>query len=100
METVALIQNIDGKLLPEIGYHIHKDFWQQGYASEAAAAVRDWAFENTKYDCLYSYMKYSNVPSYKTAQKIGMKKLKEYPDEKNDVSFAFGISREEWNVVK
>ena len=90
------IQNIDGNLLPEIGYHIHKDFWQQGYASEAAAAVREWAFENTKYDCLYSYMKYSNVPSYKTAQKIGMKKLKEYPDEKNDVSYAFGISREEW----
>ena len=29
-----------------------------------------------------------------------MKKLKEYPDEKNDVSFAFGISREEWNYVK
>jgi RimJ/RimL family protein N-acetyltransferase len=65
------IQNIDGELLPEIGYHIHKDFWRQGFATEAAAAVRDWAFENTKYDCLYSYMKYSNVPSYKTAQKIG-----------------------------
>ena len=31
--------------------------------------------------------------------------MKYYPkpfdvDEKNDVSFAFGISREEWNVVK
>ena len=90
------IQNIDGELLPEIGYHIHKDFWRQGFATEAAATVRDWAFENTKYDYLYSYMKYSNVPSCKTSQKIGMKKLKEYPDEKNDVSFAFVISREEW----
>ncbi len=65
------MQNIDGEQLPEIGYHIHKDFWRQGFATEAAAAVRDWAFENTKYDCLYSYMKYLNVPSYKTAQKIG-----------------------------
>lgn len=36
------IQNIDGKLLPEIGYHIHKDFWRQGFATEAATAVRDW----------------------------------------------------------
>ena len=35
------IQNIDGELLPEIGYHIHKDFWRQGFATEAAAAVRD-----------------------------------------------------------
>ena len=32
----------------------------------------------------------------KLHKKIGMKKLKEYPDEKNDVSYAFGISREEW----
>lgn len=36
------IQNIDGELLPEIGYHIHKDFWRQGFATEAATAVRDW----------------------------------------------------------
>ena len=90
------IQNIDGEQLPEIGYHIHKDFWQKGFASEAASAVRDWAFANTKYKCLYSYMKHTNIPSIKTAQKIGMKKLKEYPDEKNDVSFVFGMSREEW----
>ena len=66
------IQNIDGELLPEIGYHIHKDFWRQGFATEAATAVRDWAFENTKYDCLYSYMKYSNVPSCKPSQIIGL----------------------------
>ena len=56
------IQNIDGELLPEIGYHIHKKYWRRGLGSEAARAVRDWAFENTKYDCLYSYMKLE-VPS-------------------------------------
>ena len=31
--------------MPEIGYHIHKKYWRQGYAKEAAMAVRDWAFE-------------------------------------------------------
>ena len=85
------IQNIDGEQLPEIGYHIHKDFWQKGFASEAASAVRDWAFANTKYSYLYSYMKHTNIPSIKTAQKIGMKKLKEYPDEKNGITCVFAI---------
>ena len=58
------IQNIDGELLPEIGYHIHKKYWRRGFGSEAARAVRDWAFENTDYNCIYSYMKYTNVGSY------------------------------------
>ena len=90
------VQNIDGELLPEIGYHIHKKYWRQGFGSEAARAVRDWSFENTEYDCLYSYMKYTNVGSYSTAIANGMKKIKEYPDEKNKISYAYAITREEW----
>ena len=94
------IQNIDEELLPEIGYHIHKKFWRKGYGSEATRAVRDWAFENTKYDCLYSYMKYTNIGSYSTAIANGMKKVKEYPDEKNIISYAYAITREEWKALK
>ncbi|MCR5796703.1 MAG: GNAT family N-acetyltransferase, partial [Eubacterium sp.] len=41
------LQNIEGEMLPEIGYHIRKDYQRKGYAKEAAAAVRDWAFSNT-----------------------------------------------------
>ena len=92
------IQNIDGEFLPEIGYHIHRKYWRQGFGSEAASAVRDWAFENTKYDCLYSYMKYTNVASFSTAAKIGMKKVKEYPDEKNEISYAYAITRDGWKL--
>ncbi len=94
------IQNIDGELLPEIGYHIHKKYWRKGLGSEAARAVRDWAFENTKYDCLYSYMKYTNIGSYSTAIANGMKKVKEYPDEKNIISYTYAITRSEWETLK
>lgn len=94
------IQNIDGELLPEIGYHIHKKYWRKGFGSEAARAVRDWAFENTEYDCLYSYMKYTNVGSYSTAEANGMKRVKEYLDEKNKISYAYAITREEWKAIK
>lgn len=94
------IQSIDGVLLPEIGYHIHKNYWRKGYGSEAAKAVRDWAFTHTEYDCLYSYMKHTNVASYSTAQAIGMKKVKEYPDVNNGISYAYAITRQEWEGLK
>lgn len=90
------IQDIDGEQLPEIGYHINKKYWKRGFGSEAARAVRDWTFENTNYDIVYSYMKYTNVGSYSTALANGMKKVKEYPDEKNGISYAYAITRDEW----
>ena len=80
------LQNIDGETLPEIGYHIRRDCQRKGYAKEAASAVRDWAFENTDHPAIYSYCKYTNVPSYKTAEAIGMQFEKEYPDEANEIT--------------
>ncbi len=93
------IQNIDGEMLPEIGYHIHKKYWRRGFAKEAARAVRDWAFRNTKYDTLYSYMKHTNIGSWSTAMANGMRKVKEYPDPKNTISYAFAITRSEWETL-
>ena len=94
------LQDIDGQLLPEIGYHIHKKYWRHGFAKEAARTVRDWVFENTKYNTIYSYMKYTNVASYSTALANGMKKVKEYPDPKNEISYAYAITRSEWEELK
>lgn len=90
------LQMIDGQSLPEIGYHIRRDQQRKGYAREAAAAVRDWAFEHTNYPALYSYCKYTNVPSYKTAEAIGMRFLKEYPDAANEITHVSAISRADW----
>ena len=93
------IQNIDGELLPEIGYHIHKKYWRRGFAKEAARAVRDWVFTNTDYNEIYSYMKYTNVASYSTAIAMGMRKVKEYLDPKNYVSYAYSIKRADWENI-
>ena len=94
------LQNIDGEMLPEIGYHINKKYWRRGYAKEAARAVRDWVFQNTDYDAVYSYMKYTNIGSSSTAKAIGMKKINEYPDPKNTVSYAYAITRSEWETME
>lgn len=89
------LQKIDGQMLPEIGYHIRKDQQRKGYAKEAAMAVRDWAFGNTEYPALYSYCKYTNVGSFKTAESIGMHFEKEYEDDANKITHVSVIRRED-----
>ena len=93
------MQNINGHSLPEIGYHINKNFWYRGYAKEVAIACRDWAFENKNFDFVCSYMKYSNVASIATAKSIGMTFYQQYPDEKNGITVVYSITRERWNQI-
>lgn len=45
-------------------------------------------------------MKYTNIGSYSTALANGMKKVKEYPDSKNKISYAYAIIRKEWKKIK
>ena len=87
------LQEIDGEMLPEIGYHIRRSCQCKGYAKEAASAVRDWAFKNTDYPALYSYCKYTNIASIRTAEAIGMQFDREYPDEANGITHVSIIYR-------
>lgn len=90
------MQNIHGTMLPEIGYHIRADRQRRGYASEAAAECIRYAFENYDFPAVYSYMKYTNIPSQRTAVKNGMKFIEEYPDPDNTYTRVYRITREEW----
>ena len=90
------MQVIGGQIKPEIGYHIRGDQQRKGYAREAAAAVRDWTFRNTPFRVIYSYMKYTNEPSAKTAMAYGCRLVDEFADEENEITKVFAISREEW----
>ncbi|MGL1893672.1 MAG: GNAT family N-acetyltransferase [Spirochaetaceae bacterium] len=73
------MQEIEGELLPEIGYHIKKEFCGNGYATEAAKACIDYGFNNLNYSSIYSYTHHNNIPSQKVAEKIGMN-FKKYFD--------------------
>ena len=90
------MQLINGQIKPEIGYHIRADKQRKGYAKEAAIAVRDWTFNNTPFNIVYSYMKYTNEPSAKTAMSYGCKQVDEFTDEINEIIKVFAISRDEW----
>ena len=90
------MQMIGGQIKPEIGYHIRADQQRKGYAREAAIAVRDWTFRNTPFNRIYSYMKYTNEASAKTAVSYGCRFVEEFADEVNEFTKVYAISREEW----
>ncbi len=90
------MQLINGQIKPEIGYHIRADKQRRGYAKEAARAVRDWTFQNTPFNMVYSYMKYTNEPSYKTAISWGCKQVDKFEDSENEITKVLAISRDEW----
>lgn len=94
------MQPINGQWLPEIGYHIRKDHWRKGYASEAAAACIRVAFEQFGFPAVYSYMNAENEPSWRTAMKNGMTLVDEYVDGHHGALKVYRITREEWEARK
>ena len=94
------MQPINGQWLPEIGYHICKDHWRKGYASEAAAACIRVAIEAFGFPAVYSYMNADNEPSWRTAMKNGMTLVDEYSDDHHGALKVYRITREEWREQK
>jgi RimJ/RimL family protein N-acetyltransferase len=64
--------NIDGQAEVEIGYRLAQSTWGQGYATEAAKAVRDYAFTTLGIKRLIAMIDPSNAASIRVAEKIGM----------------------------
>ncbi|NMP38236.1 MAG: GNAT family N-acetyltransferase [Clostridiales bacterium] len=93
------MQNINGSIKPEIGYHIRADYQRRGYAKEAAKKCRDWIFENTPFQMVYSYMKKLNIASSATAKSIGMKLIEEYTDAENETTSVYAIEKSEWKYL-
>jgi RimJ/RimL family protein N-acetyltransferase len=70
-QTIAGIEEL------EIGYWIARDFWGQGYATEAAAALREYAMEQLVHKRFISLIQPGNAASRKVAEHIGMQLEKE-----------------------
>jgi ribosomal-protein-alanine N-acetyltransferase len=71
------VQIVDGAKELEIGYHVRRDRWGQGLATEAARACRDFGFSRLGLDRLISLIRPENVPSRRVAEKNGMTVWKE-----------------------
>jgi len=60
----------------EIGWRLDKKFWKQGYATEGAKAVLDYAFKVLKVDKIVSFTAFINKPSEAVMKRLGMQKIK------------------------
>ncbi len=65
-------QLVDGREEIEIGYRLHPDFWNRGLATEAAQAVRDYAFDVLNLKRVISLIHPDNYASRRVAEKNGM----------------------------
>ena len=65
-------QDCDGRTVLEIGYLFKKSHWHRGYASEAAGACRDYAFEVLGAVEVYALIRDTNLASQRVARRIGM----------------------------
>ncbi len=61
-----------GPVETEVGYLLGRDYWGHGYATEAALAVRDWAFSNLELERLIALIYAENSRSIGVARKLGM----------------------------
>ncbi|HLN09172.1 MAG TPA: GNAT family N-acetyltransferase [Xanthobacteraceae bacterium] len=82
-ETIFLITRPDGTVVgacglqlcdtpaPEIGYWVGLKFWGNGYATEAAHAVVDWAFADGGHEALQAGARVTNPASRRVLEKCG-----------------------------
>lgn len=74
---VGLVQlTVDGVEETELGWYIHSPFQQRGYATEAAIACRDHAFDVLGLEKVGSLVRPVNIPSQRVALKLGMKPVR------------------------
>jgi [ribosomal protein S5]-alanine N-acetyltransferase len=66
-------QEVDGSQELEIGYHVRRDFQNRGLATEAARAVRAYAFGALECDHVISLIRPENGPSRRVAEKNGFR---------------------------
>lgn len=68
----CFLRDIDGRDDIEIGYHVRRDLWGNGYATEAAQACMQYAFTKLGVDRVISLIRPENVQSRRVAEKNGM----------------------------
>ncbi len=86
----------------EIGWVFNPNYYNKGYASEAAKAMLEFGFEKMKFHRIIATCQPENIPSYRVMEKIGMRREgyfkkcipngQEWWDE-----YYYAILAEEWN---
>ena len=65
-------QEVERRMEIEIGYHLRRDQWNRGLATEAARACMQYAYESLGAESLISMIRPENLPSRRVAEKNGL----------------------------
>lgn len=68
----CIVQEVEGKKAIEIAYHVRRDLWGNGYATEAARACIEFAFDRLGAERVISMIRPGNISSRRVAEKNGL----------------------------
>ncbi len=88
-----LTQEVDAVSEVEVGYHIFKKYWGQGYATEAAKLFINYAFDNNLTTSVISVIDIDNIKSQKVALKNGLIKEKQTKYSDHEDVYIYRISK-------
>lgn len=72
------MQEYNDRQVLEVGYLFQKAYWHNGYASEAAIACKDYAFDKLDAQEVYSIIRDTNIASQKVALRNGMTRVDQF----------------------
>jgi ribosomal-protein-alanine N-acetyltransferase len=90
-----LRQVIDGAAELEVAYMLAKEYWGRGLATEAARALRDYAFRTLDPPRLISLIDPGNIASQRVAEKNGMRHDRDV-EYMGEVTRLYLITRADW----
>jgi ribosomal-protein-alanine N-acetyltransferase len=72
----CVLQEVQDRKEVEIAYHVRRDLWGNGYATEAARACMDYAFNRIGVSRVISMIRPENRNSLRVAEKNGLTREK------------------------
>ena len=90
----------------EMAWRLHKDYWGNGYATEAAQAALRFAFETLALNEVVAFTAVINEPSQKVMQRLGMIDMQDNfchpmlkPNHRLAEHVLYKITREQWQFA-
>lgn len=92
-------QKVEDDEVIEVGYHLRRTFWHNGFAVESAGASVSWAFEHLDIDDVYAKVRDTNLASMNVAVRLGMTVRRRFVTHYSGIDmphYAFAVSRAAW----
>lgn len=94
------IQVVGEAQVVEVGYHLVRERWGHGYATEAASGCLAWGFTHLNAPEIYARVRDTNIASMNVAIRLGMTVRERFTIHYRDIDMphlAFAITRQAWH---